>query len=140
LELCRQFSERYTATLVPIQRTSSSLRFVNCGSGHIQCNYSYAYSGFNIQLNVSLPLLEISSQFNEHYTANLVPNTAHILQFTQCELWSRTYTMKIQVRIFRIQYSAEHISTAIGDISTIRCALCCKHGTKYRAHPPVFAL
>jgi hypothetical protein len=53
LEIYRQFCERYTANLVPIQRTSSRLRYVNCGPGHIQCNFSTAYSGFNIQMNVS---------------------------------------------------------------------------------------
>jgi hypothetical protein len=72
-----------------IQRTSSSLYYVHCGPGHIQCSYSSAYTGFNIQLNVSALLLEISRQFYERYTANMVPNTAHILQFTLCELWSR---------------------------------------------------
>jgi hypothetical protein len=35
----------------------------------------------------------------------LVPNTAHILQFTLCELWSRSYAMHLQLRIldFNIQ-------------------------------------
>jgi hypothetical protein len=75
-------------TWCQIQRAPSSLRYLNCGSRHVQCNYSSAYSGFNIQLNVSLPLLEISRQFNARYTVNLVPNTAHVLQFTLCELWS----------------------------------------------------
>jgi hypothetical protein len=76
-----------------IQRTSPSLRNVNCGPVHIQCNYSSAYLGFNILLNVSALLLEISRQFSERYTAILVPNTAHVPRFTLCQLWSRTYTM-----------------------------------------------
>jgi hypothetical protein len=38
-------------TWCQIRRTSSSLRYVNCGPDHIQCNYSSVYSGFNIQLN-----------------------------------------------------------------------------------------
>jgi hypothetical protein len=76
-----------------IQRTSSGLRYVNCGSGHIQCNYSTAYSGFNIRLNLSALLLEIIGHVSARYTANLVPNTTHIVKFTLCELWSRTYTM-----------------------------------------------
>jgi hypothetical protein len=46
-----------------IQRTASSLRYLNCGPGHIQCIYSSTYSGFNIQLNVSALLLEISRQY-----------------------------------------------------------------------------
>jgi hypothetical protein len=40
---------------------------------------------FNIQLNVSALQLQISRQFNACYTTNLVPNTAHILQFSLCE-------------------------------------------------------
>jgi hypothetical protein len=123
-----------------IQRTSSSLRYVTCGPGNMQCNYSYVYSGFNVQVNVSALLLETSRQFNERYTANLVPNTAHILQFTLCELWSRPYTMKWQHHIFSLQYSTERIRAAIGNISTIQCSLYCKLGAKYSAHPPVYAM
>jgi hypothetical protein len=93
LEICRQFNVRYTANLVPIQCTNSSLRNVNCGSGHTQCNYSSRYSGFNIQQNVSALLLEMYRRFNVRYTANMVPNTAHILHFTLSELRSRTYTL-----------------------------------------------
>jgi hypothetical protein len=76
-----------------IQRTSYGLRYVNCDPGHIKCIYSSAYSGFNIQLNASALILEICRQFNVRYTAYIVPNTAHILQFTLCDLWSRPYTM-----------------------------------------------
>jgi hypothetical protein len=159
-------------TWCQIQRTSSSIRYVNCGPGHIQCNYSSAYSGsnielnvspllleisrqinarytakiahnrqsttcelwprhiqciysstyscFNIRLNVSSLLLEISRQCNARYTASLVSNTAHTLRFTLCELWSRPYTMYLQLFIFRLQYSAEGTCTAIGGISTIQ--------------------
>jgi hypothetical protein len=64
------------------QRTSSSLRNLNSGPGHIQCNNSSAYSGFNIHLNVSALILVMYRQFNALYTANWLPNTAHILQFT----------------------------------------------------------
>jgi hypothetical protein len=72
-----------------IQGTSSTLRYVNCGLGHIQCNYRYLYSGFNIHVNQSVLLLEISRYFDAPYTENLMSNTALILQFTLCELWSR---------------------------------------------------
>jgi hypothetical protein len=75
--------------LCQIERTSSGLRCVNSGPGHIQCSYCTEYSGFNNQLNVSALLLEIPRQFNARYTANLEPNTAHNLQLTQCELCSR---------------------------------------------------
>jgi hypothetical protein len=86
-----------------IQHISSSLHYVNCGPGHMQCSYSSAYSGLNIQLNLPALLLEICRQFNAPYTANMVPNTAHILRFTLCELWSRSYRMYLQLRIFRRQ-------------------------------------
>jgi hypothetical protein len=76
-----------------IQGTFSGLRYVNCGPGHMQCNYSYVYLGFNIQVNQSALLLEICRHLDASYTANLVPYTGHILHFTLCELWSRSYTM-----------------------------------------------
>jgi hypothetical protein len=72
-----------------IQRSSSSLRHLNCGPGHIQRTYSSAYVCFNIRWNVSALLLEIIGHLEARYTASLVLNTAHILQFTLCELWSR---------------------------------------------------
>jgi hypothetical protein len=56
-------------TWCQIERTSSGLRYVNCGPGHIQYIYSSAHSDFNIHLNLSALLLEISRQFNERYTA-----------------------------------------------------------------------
>jgi hypothetical protein len=123
-----------------IQRTSSSLRCVNCGPGHTQSIYSSACLCFNIQLNESALLLEISRQFNARYTANLVPNTAHIVQFTLCELWSHRYTKYLQLRIFSLQNSAGRIRAAIGDITTIQCALYCKLGAKYGAHPPDYIM
>jgi hypothetical protein len=124
----------------PIQRTFSGLRYVNCGPGYIQYIYSSAHSEFNIHLNVSALLLEISRQFNARYTANLVPNTAHILRFTLCDLWSRTYTMQLHLRIFRLQYTSESICSDIGYISTIQCALYGTHGAKHSAHPPLYAI
>jgi hypothetical protein len=72
-----------------IQSTFPGLRYVKCGSGHIQCNYSYVYSGFNIQVNQYALLLEISRYFDARYNANLVAFIAHILQFTLLELCSR---------------------------------------------------
>jgi hypothetical protein len=108
-----------------IQNTSSSLCYVNCGPDYIQSIYSSAYSDFNVHLNVSAMLLEISRQFNCRYTANLVPDTAHILRFTLCELWCRTYTIHLQLRTFRLQYSSQRICATIGDNRTCRCALYC---------------
>jgi hypothetical protein len=48
--------------------------------------------------------------------------------------------MYLQLHIFRIQYSAERIFAVIGDITTTQCALYCKLGAKYSAHPPVYAM
>jgi hypothetical protein len=140
LEICRQCRERYTATLVPILRTSSRIRYVNCGLGHVQYNYSSPHTGYSIPLNVSALPMEIYRQFNVPYTVNIVPNTAHILQFTQFELWSRTYTMYLQFHIFRLQYSTERICAAIGDISTIQCASYSKRCAKYSAYPSDYAI
>jgi hypothetical protein len=123
-----------------LKRTSPSLRYVNFGPGHIQCIYSSAYSVFNIHLNVSALILYISRQFNVGYTANLVPNTAHIVQFTLCEMWCRTYTKYLQLRIFMLQNSAVSICAAIVEITWILCALYCKFGVKYSAHRPVYVV
>jgi hypothetical protein len=112
---------------------------VNCGPGYIQSIYSSAYLGFNVQLQVSSLLLYISHHFNARDTANLVPNTAHILQFTQCELWSRPYIRYLQLRIFRLQYSTVGICAAIVDITSTQCALYCKLSAKDSAHRPVYA-
>jgi hypothetical protein len=122
-----------------LQRTSSILRYMICGSGHIQGIYSTWWSGHNIQLNVSALQSEIFQHLDARYTANMVSNTAHILRFTLCVLWSRTYRMYSHLRIFRLQYSAADIIAAIVDITSIQCALYCKLDAKYSAHPPVDA-
>jgi hypothetical protein len=140
LEIFQHFDARYTADMVQIQRTSSGLRYVNCGPGHIECIYSSAYLAFNILLNLPLLLLEICRYLYARYTAILEPNTAYILPFTLCELWSRLYTKYLQLRIFRLQYSAAGIITAFLDITTFQCAIYCKLGAKYSAHRPVFAM
>jgi hypothetical protein len=122
------------------QLTSSSLRYVNCGPGHIQSIYSSAYLDLNIQLKVGPLLLEISRQYNARDTASMVPITEHILQLSLCKLWSRPYTKYLQLRILRLQYSAVGICAAIVDITTLQFALYCKYGAKYSAHPPVYAV
>jgi hypothetical protein len=81
---------------------------------HIQC--------FNIQLNVSALLLQISRRFNVRFTAKLLPNTAHIVHFTLCQFWSRPYTKYLQLRIFRLQYSTDRICAANGDMPISGCA------------------
>jgi hypothetical protein len=125
-----------------IQRTSSRLRYVNCGPGHIQWNDNTAYSGFNIQLNVSKLLLKTSRKFKERHTSNIVPHTTHIIQFTLCEpVVSTIYNVvTVLLYIFRLQYSTKRFCSDIGDISTIQWALYCKHGAKHSPHPPVYAM
>jgi hypothetical protein len=123
-----------------LQRTSSIFRYVNCGPGHIQYIYSSAHSDFNIHLNVSALLLEICRYLHACYNANFVPYTEPILRFALCELWSRTYTIHLQLRIFRLQCSSESICAGIGNISTIQCSIYCKLGAKYSPHPPVYAM
>jgi hypothetical protein len=94
LETSPQFNERYTANLEPnITHISQFTLCELCGPRHIQCNYSSTYSGFNIQLNLSALILEIYPQCNVRYTAIVMPNTEHFLQFTLYELWSRPYTV-----------------------------------------------
>jgi hypothetical protein len=127
-------------TFCQMQRTPSSFRYVNSGPAHIQSIYSSAYSDFDIQLNVSALLLQISRQCYARYTANQEPNEAHILQFVLCELWSLPYTRYLHLSIFRLQYSTEVGSPAVRGISTIQCALYCKRGANYSAHPPVYAM
>jgi hypothetical protein len=127
-------------TWCQIQHTSLSILYLNCGPGHIECYYSSAYSVFNIRLNVPGLLLEISRQFNERYAANSMPNTAHDHQFTQCERWSRTYSMHLQLRIFRLQYSSERTFASVEDISIIQWELYFNLGAKYSARSPVYAM
>jgi hypothetical protein len=123
-----------------LQCTSSSLRYVHCGPGHIECIYSSAYSDFNIHLNVSGLLLEIARQFNACLTAYFEPNTAHILPFPLCVLSNRPYTRYLQLRIFSLQYFTDPTSAAIGDMPLFGCPLYWKLWTKYRAYPPVYAM
>jgi hypothetical protein len=127
-------------SLSQIQRISSRLRYVNCGTGYIQSIYSSAYLGFNIQVKVCPLLSVVSRQCNVRYTASLVPITVHFLQFTLCELWSRLYTKYLQLRIFSLQYFTDPTSAAIGDMPLFGCPLYCKLWTKYRAYPPVYAM
>jgi hypothetical protein len=113
---------------------------VYCGPGHVQSIFRAAHLGFNIQLKVAPRQFQVSERFNGLYAANLVPNTAHILQLSLCELWSRSYTMHLLRRIFRLQYSAVGICAAIVHITSILCALYCKFWAKYSAYPPVYAM
>jgi hypothetical protein len=127
-------------TLCQMQRTSSSFLYVNSGPAHLQSIYSSAYICFNFRWNVSALLLEIIGHFGARYTANLEANIAHIIRFTLCGLWSRTYTMDFQLHIFRLQFSMERIYAAIQDNRTLQCPLYCKFGAKYSEHHPVYPM
>jgi hypothetical protein len=48
--------------------------------------------------------------------------------------------MYLQLRIFRLQYSAVGIGAAIVDITSILCALYCKLDGKYSEYLPVYAM
>jgi hypothetical protein len=126
-------------TWCQMQDTPSGFRYMNCVPGHTQCIPSSIYSDFNIRSNATALLFEIID-YGARYTANLEPNIAHMLRFTLCELCSRKYTMYLQLRIYRPQYSTERSCAAIGDIPTLRCALYCKFGVKYSALRTVYAV
>jgi hypothetical protein len=74
-------------TWCQIQLTIARLRYVNCCPGHIQCNYSSAYSGFNSQLNVYPSLLEICREFNAPYTATWcqIQRTSSRFRYVNCD-------------------------------------------------------
>jgi hypothetical protein len=117
-----------------IQCTYSCLRYVNSGRGQIQDYYSPAYTSFNIQLNVAPPLLVVCQQFNAHCIPHLLPNTAHVLLITLCQLWSNSNPMLLQFCINRLQHSIEPITADIGDMTTIRYTLYSSIAAKYSAH------
>jgi hypothetical protein len=50
------------------------------------------------------------------------------------------YTMQLQFRIFRLQYSAVGICAAVGDIPSIQWELYSNLDAEYSAHPPVYAV
>jgi hypothetical protein len=117
-------------TWCQIQRTSSRLRYVNCGPGHIQCNYCYVYSGFNIQVNVSALLLGISRPFNERYAANSMPNRAHSHQF--CAMWTVVPKIYNAITVPHIQASILKWTYLLcyWRYLVIQCALYCNLGAK----------
>jgi hypothetical protein len=122
-----------------IQRTSDGLRYVTSGPCQIICNCTFVYLGISIQLNVSPLPMVICRQFDARYFPHLLSNTAHVLLFMQCQLWTRSNTMLLQFCIFRPQYSFERISAAIGDMTTIRCGLYSTIAAKCSKHHPVCA-
>jgi hypothetical protein len=76
LVVYRLIDMRYTPHLLTTEGTISCLRYANPGPGEIQYNYSFWYSGFNIQCNVSTTMLVLCRQFSPRYTAHSLPNSA----------------------------------------------------------------
>jgi hypothetical protein len=110
-------------TCCPINRVSSCFHYVNNGPGQTKYSYISCYSGINIQMNISPPIMVKCRQFIARYTPHSLPNTGHNIWFTLCQLWSRSYPMQLQFLIFRLQNSIERISAEIGDFATNRCSL-----------------
>jgi hypothetical protein len=117
-------------------RIYSSLRYVNCGPAHIQCSYISAFSGFSMLQYVPALLLMISRQCNMRYTANWEPSTAHVLQFTLCELvvpaiYSIVTAPHIQASIFSRRYLRwywRYLDNSLSVILQSRCQI-------QRTHP-----
>jgi hypothetical protein len=87
---CRQFNARYIFHICShIQPKSSRLRYVKSAPSQIKYNYSFSYSVFNIQLNVSPLLLLVYRQIGARYTPHLLRNTGHSSNIVLCHLWSR---------------------------------------------------
>jgi hypothetical protein len=129
LHICSQIQAKY-----------SRLRYVKSGPSQIQHNYSSSYAGINIQLDVSPLRLRVYRQIDPCYTSHLLPNTGHNIQFTLCQLWSRSNPIWVHMLMLSLQYSIERISAAIGRLSTIRCALYSTFVAKYRAQYPGYAI
>jgi hypothetical protein len=140
LQIFRHFDVRYTANFV--SNTAHIVQFTLCELWSRTYTKYLQLRIFRLQNSaerIALQL-EISLQFNARYSANLESNTAHIVQIILCLLWSRTYTIYLQLLIFRPQYSTERICPAIGDITTIQCALYSKLCAKYSAYHPLYAV
>jgi hypothetical protein len=136
----RQIDERYAPVCCQIKRVSSCLRYVNHGPAQIKYSYISCYSGINIQMNVSPPILVICRQFNAHYTPHFLANTEHNIQFTLYHLWSRSNTIQLHFLILCHQYSNERISPAISGSSTIQCALYTTFAAKCSLNPPDYPM
>jgi hypothetical protein len=108
------------------QRTCSSLHYVNSGPGQMQSCCSTAYSAFNIQLNASQLLLVVCRQLGARYTAHSLQNIAPFSQFVLCQLCALRNPAQLQLCRFYNKYSIDRISVPIGDMSSIRSALCVK--------------
>ena len=116
-----------------IQRSSCSLRYFSTDSGQNQCNYCSGNSSLTILFKASPLLLVMCRQFDARYIPHMLPSTEHDIQFALCHVWSRSNPAYLYFCIFRIQYSIELFSAAIGDISEFRRALCSMLSNTWRA-------
>jgi hypothetical protein len=119
-----------------IQHTCSCVHYVNSGPCQIQRYCSSAYSDFNIHLNISPLLLVICRQFNAHCIPHLLINTAHVIRLKLCQLCALSNPAYLQFSRFCPIYSFVRTSVTIGDMSTIRSALCSTFAAKYDASAP----
>jgi hypothetical protein len=110
-------------TCCEVQGTAAVLCYVKSGPGKMQYCYNSSSSGCNIPLNVNPSMLVILLQFNARYTPQLLPNAAQILQITLSQHWSQSNKIYLQLLPFRLQYSIERISSAIGGLLKNRCVL-----------------
>jgi hypothetical protein len=90
-------------------------------------------------LGICAAIVDITSTQCALYCKLSSKDSAHRPVYAR-ELWIRTYTMHLQLRIFRLQYSSERICAATVHITTIQCVLYCKLGARYSAHRPVYAV
>jgi hypothetical protein len=91
--------------MLQIQRTSACLCYVNSVPCQIYHNCRFGDSAGNIQLDVPPFPLEICREFGAGHAPHLLPDTAHVLLFTLCQLWSGSNPMLLQVCIFMFQLS-----------------------------------
>jgi hypothetical protein len=123
-----------------IERPTAGFCYVNSGPFQILCNSSIPYLGLSIQLNVSPIPLEICRPLDESCTPLLLPNTAHVILFTLCQLWSRSSRTLSQICIYGHEYSIERTSVSIRDMPTIRCAFHSTFAANYSSHQPFCAM
>jgi hypothetical protein len=94
-----------------IQGTSSSLRYLNCGSRHIQCTYSSTYAGFNNQ-----------QTYLRGYWRH-VNNSARIILQTWCQYSAHPpdYALWTVVPDIYSVITAPHIQASIFNWTYLRC-------------------
>lgn len=95
-----------------IQRTSSSLIYINTGPRQILRTCIFTYWSWNIWINVSPLLLEICRHLDARHTPHLMPHALHMCRFTQCHHWYPSKPMLLQ---------SLHIEADIFKSTYLRC-------------------